>query len=944
MKRMAIPVVLVSFLCGPLYARNVNSEGLGITRDAAILNAMRNAVEKCVGLSISSATIVENATTVSDKILTHCDGYISSYSVTWERREFGLVNVEISADVSMGKLESDLAAQKLLYEIKNKPRIMVLLDERLDGKEMFGKTATFKFGEILLSRGFIVVEPEQLEKNSASNAGGMGIEDLADLAFKHGADLIIRGEVSVSKPTPKMIYGVQFQAVPVQMNARILRTDNAQILASKTKRISKNSREAESAAQFGLETGGTELANDLLDSLNKYWQSEAYNENRIEVVVSGCDDKALHFFEESLANLPVTRSVRIRYIEDDRALFDMDIRGTVQDLRAAAGKKGLEGFFVASLTANRITFIKGSKAVQVSYGEDAGVVEITALSLSDIFPSRIRAYETQPLAGVGILNGKKALDNVKLSVIIPDIMRLSADTNINSLPPLAARTINVPLLLDNAALLSNTESRTVYGQASLSFGQGSASVQRKLTAPVLIHDKNAMDWNMPDAIGGFVTFRDPVVADMAGIAVRSADIVSSVNRDMLNAMAIFAAVKTSGAGYVKDPSSKTGKTNLDRIQYPRETLKRKSGDCDDLAVLYAALLEAAGIQPAIISYSDHVLVMFNTGIYEKNRLSISPDTLQTISHNGTLWIPVETTMIGKGFVDAWHSASREFHSSLKEGRRIDIIDLEKAWQAFSPVPLPQTDIEISIDGCDKTFATELDKLEKSIQSQLAGSIEKLSGAGGKSIEALNSMGVLSAARNDISQAVKYFEQAIKHGSSIEYRSNYACALLLSGDDAKASSIFNDIWKKDNTGRIAVNRALCMFVSAQTPEQMESFVKFMKEAAAMMPSPEKLSQYLGIDLLANELSKGEDKNQSQNREVNLRLLQEIIRKRVLSEPIKPEKTISDTTTGKRLGGTTTESSTGTRADKNSQVFLPFGGIRGADPTQVAKIQQLLYWFE
>jgi hypothetical protein len=39
--------------------------------------------------------------------------------------------VVVKADVSMGKLESDLAAQKLLYKMVNQPRIMVLLDERI---------------------------------------------------------------------------------------------------------------------------------------------------------------------------------------------------------------------------------------------------------------------------------------------------------------------------------------------------------------------------------------------------------------------------------------------------------------------------------------------------------------------------------------------------------------------------------------------------------------------------------------------------------------------------------------------------------------------------------------------------------------------------------------------------------------------------------------------
>lgn len=45
-------------------------------------------------------------------------------------------------------------------------------------------------------------------------------------------------------------------------------------------------------------------------------------------------------------------------------------------------------------------------------------------------------------------------------------------------------------------------------------------------------------------------------------------------------------------------------------QYPRETLQRKSGDCDDLVILYAAELESVGIRPRFIEMPDHILMMF----------------------------------------------------------------------------------------------------------------------------------------------------------------------------------------------------------------------------------------------------------------------------------------------------------------------------------------------
>jgi len=244
-------------LClGLAAASTVTVEGVGHSRTSATANALRNAVEQSAGLYVSAETLVENHILMRDKILTRSDGYVRTYVVTATSEEFGLVRVVLDVEIADGKLRDDLIAQQLLYETKNRPRIMVLLDERIEGEEMFEKTASHVLEEELLERGFKIVEPEQLrELEQMRQAKALADGKLASLGFRTGADLIVRGRIHVGKCTPKMIYGAQFFTAPVQLNARIVRADNAQILVSKTARTKKNSREKFSAAQFGLEAG-----------------------------------------------------------------------------------------------------------------------------------------------------------------------------------------------------------------------------------------------------------------------------------------------------------------------------------------------------------------------------------------------------------------------------------------------------------------------------------------------------------------------------------------------------------------------------------------------------------------------------------------------------------------------------------------------------------------
>ena len=70
--------------------------------------------------------------------------------------------------------------------------------------------------------------------------------------------------------------------------------------------------------------------------------------------------------------------------------------------------------------------------------------------------------------------------------------------------------------------------------------------------------------------------------------------------------------------------------------------------------------------------------MFSTGIYEKNRLGLSPDTTMTIVHDKKLWIPIEATDMNASFVENWHSTARKFHEAVNAGRKVQIIDIQEA--------------------------------------------------------------------------------------------------------------------------------------------------------------------------------------------------------------------------------------------------------------------------
>jgi hypothetical protein len=116
------------------------------------------------------------------------------------------------------------------------------------------------------------------------------------------------------------------------------------------------------------------------------------------------------------------------------------------------------------------------------------------------------------------------------------------------------------------------------------------------------------------------------------------------------------------------------------VQFAVETVDAGSGDCDDLVVLYASMLESAGIQTAFVEVQDpekelaHLYLLFNTGLRAEEAFLISENEKRYIlrdnpSGQKMVWIPVETTLVEDGFEQAWTAAAMSWlqESLLRNG-------------------------------------------------------------------------------------------------------------------------------------------------------------------------------------------------------------------------------------------------------------------------------------
>lgn len=128
MYKIIVAILFLSF--GNVVAQDVKQvevKGVGVAREDALQDALRNAVSEAIGVSLVSETKVENFMVIQDAIQTRSQGYISNYQVIKEVPFPNRFEITISANVSLSPLKADI---NTLAQSVGGIRFLVMYDER----------------------------------------------------------------------------------------------------------------------------------------------------------------------------------------------------------------------------------------------------------------------------------------------------------------------------------------------------------------------------------------------------------------------------------------------------------------------------------------------------------------------------------------------------------------------------------------------------------------------------------------------------------------------------------------------------------------------------------------------------------------------------------------------------------------------------------------------
>lgn len=396
-------------------------------------------------------------------------------------------------------------------------------------------------------------------------------------------------------------------------------------------------------------------------------------------------------------------------------------------------------------------------------------------SFDTVFPVFHAWYDENPLGTLRVTNsGKDPLANLRVSFYLKQFMDGKwTSSPIARLDP--GKEVAVPLkALFNRDILDINTSTKALAEITIDYEVGGKAQSAVVTESVRLQSRNGMTWAdsegnpADDRAAAFVTSTDPAVLTFArNIASSVAGVGSTtINESLARAMAIHEALNLFKIVYMPDPKTPykelvQRKNEVDFLQFPRETLAYKAGDCDDLAILYCALLESLAVETAFVTVPGHIFMAVSLGLAPDEARRKFKYVDEMIFDGDRTWIPIEVTS-RDDFMSAWQLGAKEWRES-KARNQAGLHLVREAWKTYEPVNLPKDPApppvaptaaaladryrDVQIKFLDREMAEQLAKLTK----QVADTKEDP--------KAVNSLGVLYAKYGRYAEAKVQFKKA-----------------------------------------------------------------------------------------------------------------------------------------------------------------------------------------
>ncbi|TWT43815.1 hypothetical protein RAS1_02150 [Phycisphaerae bacterium RAS1] len=218
-------------------AVRVTAEGL--SRDDAVKQALRKALEEGAELQIAAFSSVENYMLMRQTIYSRAAGLVSDYRVLEEKEiAGGSWRVTVEAVVRPSVVAAAWGEVQNVLDQIGRPKIMVWIDEKIDGRVQEDSVVQTRLQQLFVKSGFDMVDRTAIDEIRRREVADARDEKnhakLAALAKNAGAHLLIRGSANADAAGREDLYGILAAFYNCDVQARVYYTDTGRLLASES--------------------------------------------------------------------------------------------------------------------------------------------------------------------------------------------------------------------------------------------------------------------------------------------------------------------------------------------------------------------------------------------------------------------------------------------------------------------------------------------------------------------------------------------------------------------------------------------------------------------------------------------------------------------------------------------------------------------------------------
>jgi len=341
--------------------------------------------------------------------------------------------------------------------------------------------------------------------------------------------------------------------------------------------------------------------------------------------------------------------------------------------------------------------------------ENPRLIRIEDAAINDIFASLYKhyAYEAGDRVSASKIDSSKAgeLGRVVLENLHDDSLTVEVTFNAEPytkhplpqtvvVPAKGIKEVSLRAFLNESIITAKARERKTAKIVATYSLPSRGEFDTPLSVGYTLYGPGFLTWDDPGKAAAFVTKNDRCLNEFAkSVVTQDLPDKSGGNffsRNMDYALKVYEALNALHYRWVKDaktPFHQVGQTKhvVDQIRYPADLLaSTPAGDCDDLAVLYASLLESIGVETVLLATPTHLFMMLNTDIPERRSNSMLVSPKKFFPYRGTLWLPVETTVFPASFTEAWHLGAVKAGEAF-EGDSLQIVDI--AFGRYEPADI-----------------------------------------------------------------------------------------------------------------------------------------------------------------------------------------------------------------------------------------------------------------